>query len=187
MIVHSLAIPGLLLLEPTIHADDRGYFFEPFNAETFKKFTGLKTKFVQDNESGSRKNVLRGLHFQIPPFAQAKLVRVSHGSVLDVAVDIREGSPTFGQHLAVLLSAENKLQFYIPEGFAHGFVALEDNTVFNYKCSNHYSAEHERSLLWNDPMLGIEWHADNPLVSAKDAKALSFASFVSPFVFSTEE
>ena len=181
MIVHSMAIDGLLLIEPTLYKDERGEFFEPFNAARFKKETQLNVKFVQDNESTSRVGVLRGLHFQIPPFEQGKLVRVSRGKALDVAVDLRVDSPTFGMHLAVLLSAENHLQFYIPPGFAHGFLALEDHTVFSYKCTAHYAAEAERSIIWNDPDLGIDWGEAHPILSAKDAAAPRFSAFDSMF------
>lgn len=177
MIVHSLAIEGLLLIEPAVYRDERGEFFEPFNAKRFKKETELSVKFVQDNESVSRSGVLRGLHFQVPPYAQGKLVRVSRGSVLDVAVDLRTNSPSFGMHLSVVLSAENHLQFWIPPGFAHGFLALEDNTVFNYKCTEHYYAAAEQSLLWNDADLGIEWGIEHPIVSEKDSSAQRFCDF----------
>jgi dTDP-4-dehydrorhamnose 3,5-epimerase len=182
MIVNSMAIDGLLLIEPTVYIDDRGEFFEPFNAARFKKETQLNIKFVQDNESISKAGVLRGMHFQIPPFEQGKLVRVSRGKALDVAVDLRADSPTFGMHLAVLLSAENHLQFFIPPGFAHGFLALENDTVFSYKCTAHYAAEAERSIVWNDPQLGIDWGIDNPVLSAKDAAAPIFSAFDSPFL-----
>ena len=143
--------------------------------------TGLTIDFVQDNESISKKNVLRGLHFQIPPFAQGKLVRVVSGSVLDVAVDLRKGSPTYGKHEIVELSADNKRQFWIPPGFAHGFLSLEENTVFNYKCSNYYSPVSERTIKWNDPDLNIDWQINEPIVSEKDQNGLDFVNFVSQF------
>ncbi len=183
MKITSLAIEGLLLFEPRVFEDDRGSFMESFREDKFQELSGLNTRFVQDNESVSKAHVLRGLHFQIPTKAQAKLVRVSQGSVLDVAVDLRKGSPTFGQHCSVLLSAENRRQFYIPEGFAHGFLSLEDDTIFSYKCSDYYSQEHERSLLWNDEHLGIDWNVKSDLVllSEKDKTAPSFADFESPF------
>lgn len=182
MEVQKLNINGLLVLKPNVFEDERGYFFESFNQSVFEKATGLKTVFIQDNESKSISGVLRGLHFQIPPMAQAKLVRVTRGRVLDVAVDLRQGSPTFGQYEAVELSAENKLQFYIPQGFAHGFLTLEDDTIFAYKCSEVYSREHERALKWNDPALAIEWGALSPKVSEKDDGAAGLESFVSPFL-----
>jgi len=173
-------ISGLKLLQPNIFIDDRGYFFESYNYETFQTL-GIKDVFVQDNQSYSKKNVIRGLHFQTPPFAQAKLVRVIKGSVLDVAVDIRKNSPTFGKHCPVLLSEENQLQFYIPVGFAHGFVALQDDTIFAYKCSNIYHKDSERSLLFYDTVLNINWGVDNPVATEKDLQAVSFKDFISPF------
>ena len=137
---------------------------------------------MQDNQSLSQKGVLRGLHFQNPPFAQGKLVRVIQGSVLDVAVDIRANSPTYGQHISVLLSGENKTIFWIPPGFAHGFVTLEDNTIFTYKCTGVYNKESEGALMWNDPGLNINWGVESPLVSEKDQEAASFKSFQSRFL-----
>lgn len=183
MKITSLAIEGLLLFEPRVFHDDRGSFMESFREDHFQSLSELGTRFVQDNESISKAHVLRGLHFQIPPKAQAKLVRVSRGAVLDIAVDLRRGSPTFGQHCSLVLSAENKRQFFIPEGFAHGFLSLEDDTIFTYKCSEYYSQEHERSLLWDDQHLGIDWKVDPQLVmlSDKDKNASSFADFDSPF------
>jgi dTDP-4-dehydrorhamnose 3,5-epimerase len=180
--VQETKIKGLLVIKPRVFEDERGYFFESFNQDTFTKATGLDTVFIQDNESKSVSGVLRGLHFQIPPMGQAKLVRVNRGRVLDVAVDLRQGSPTFGKYEAVELSAENKLQFYIPEGFAHGFLTLEDDTVFVYKCSQVYSRDHERSLKWDDPALAIQWGTTSPVVSEKDALAEGLESFVSPFL-----
>jgi dTDP-4-dehydrorhamnose 3,5-epimerase len=161
-------IEGLLIIEPKVFTDDRGYFFESFNSLKFQEATGVSIDFVQDNESMSDKNVLRGLHFQIPPHAQDKLVRVVRGSVMDVAVDLRKDSPTFGEYEKVLLSAENKKQFFVPKGFAHGFVVLEDHTIFSYKCSEFYNRECERSLRWNDPTIGIDWEIENPTLSDKD-------------------
>ena len=147
-------IEGLYVIEPRVFEDDRGYFFEAFNEQLFVQ-NGIDVRFVQDNQSLSQKNVLRGLHFQCPPFAQAKLVSVIEGSVLDIAVDIRKDSPTYGKHCSVVLSSENKKMFFIPEGFAHGFLALEDNTIFSYKCSNFYNKESEDALLWNDPTINL--------------------------------
>lgn len=161
-------INGILTLEPNVFQDDRGYFIESFNKETFKKVTGIEVDFVQDNESMSNKGVLRGLHFQIPPFAQDKLVRVVKGSVIDVAVDLRQDSPTFGQYAKVLLSEKNKKQFFVPKGFAHGFVVLEDETIFSYKCSEFYHKSSERCLKWNDPSIGIDWEMEGPVLSDKD-------------------
>jgi dTDP-4-dehydrorhamnose 3,5-epimerase len=174
-------IEGLWILEPTLHGDDRGYFFESFRQDVFSEKTGFVEPFVQDNESKSSRGVLRGLHLQKPPMAQGKLVRVVQGSVLDVAVDIRKSSPTYGQHQMVLLSAENKRQFFVPPGFAHGFLTLEDDTIFQYKCTNYYSPEHELGVLWNDVDLAISWEFDNPTISKKDSSSGTFATFVSPF------
>lgn len=174
MRIITTPIEGLLELEPAVFQDARGYFFESWNAEKFRA-AGLDFHFVQDNESCSEKGVLRGLHFQVAPHAQGKLVRVVRGAVLDVAVDIRPKSATYGQHHALVLSAENKKQFWIPPGFAHGFLTLEDNTIFAYKCTDYYHKDSERSLLWNDPALGIDWGIENPNLSDKDrvAPALS--------------
>lgn len=175
------SIDGLLIIKPDVFKDDRGYFYESYNKERFAK-VGLNIDFVQDNESKSCKGVLRGLHFQKPPFAQGKLVRVIKGSVMDVAVDLRKDSPTYGKWESVVLTEENKLQFWIPEGFAHGFVALEDNTIFNYKCTNVYNKESEGSILWNDPDININWNIDNPILSEKDKISPLFKNFESPFI-----
>jgi len=163
-------IPDVVICEPTIHGDERGYFVETFREDKLEEFLGYKINFCQDNESKSSRGVLRGLHYQLPPHAQTKLVRVIQGSVLDVAVDIRKGSPTFGKHVAVALSAENKRQLLVPRGFAHAFVVLEDDTVFAYKVDNYYSPECDRGILFNDPALDIDWnipHSELNL-SAKD-------------------
>ncbi len=173
-------IEGLVVVEPTVFEDDRGYFFESYNHKEFIA-NGIAETFVQDNQSKSQKNVLRGLHFQKPPYAQAKLVRVIHGSVLDVAVDIRKDSPTYGSYHLELLSAENKKMFYLPAGFAHGFLTLEDDTIFSYKCSNVYDSASEDALLWNDKDLNIDWGILDPVLSGKDAEAKSFNEFKSPF------
>ncbi len=187
MIVSSTGIEDLLLIEPTVHRDQRGYFFEPYNARQFEAATGLNPTFVQDNESMSDKGILRGLHFQVQPAAQGKLVRVSRGAVLDLVVDLRVGSPTFGRHLSVVLSESNKLQLWIPPGFAHGFLTLEDRTIFSYKCTAYYAPECERVIAYNDPHLGIDWGVDHPVISAKDAKGMAFADFDSPFTFNSAE
>lgn len=150
-------IPGVLVIEPDVFGDERGYFFESFSARKFEALTGLKVDFVQDNESLSSYGIVRGLHFQKPPYAQAKLVRVVKGRVRDVAVDLREGSPTFGQHFSMELSGDNHLQVFIPKGFAHGFSVLEDGTVFQYKCDEYYNPESEGALAWDDPDLAIDW------------------------------
>ncbi|AKD02591.1 dTDP-4-dehydrorhamnose 3,5-epimerase [Pontibacter korlensis] len=160
-------IEGIIEFKPRVFRDDRGYFTETFSLKWFEPF-GLSPNFVQDNQSVSKKGVLRGLHFQKPPHAQGKLVRVSTGKALDVAVDLRKGSPTFGQHTACILDAAEHNLLYIPEGFAHGFVALEDNTTFLYKCTDFYAPETEGGILWNDPALGIDWGVSEPLVSPKD-------------------
>ena len=165
------AIPEVLILEPKVFGDDRGFFFESFNARAFEQATGLKREFVQDNHSKSAKNVLRGLHYQIQN-PQGKLVRVVQGEVFDVAVDLRKSSKTFGQWVGVHLSAENKKQLWVPEGFAHGFVVLSETAEFLYKTTDYYAPEYERSLLWNDPALGIEWPFEGePKLAAKDAAA----------------
>lgn len=150
-------IEGIYIIEPQVFGDERGYFFESFNAERFLAQTGIDVTFVQDNESRSKRGVLRGLHFQRAPYAQAKLVRVVQGRVLDVAVDIRPESPTFGKYVATELSGDNHRQMFIPKGFAHGYVVLEDNTVFQYKCDEFYHPESEGGIAWNDPQIGIEW------------------------------
>ncbi|TWI64221.1 dTDP-4-dehydrorhamnose 3,5-epimerase [Pseudoduganella lurida] len=168
-------IEGLLVIEPTVFGDDRGFFYESFNAQKFADLTGVTLPFVQDNHSRSARGVLRGLHYQIRQ-AQGKLVRVTAGSVFDVAVDLRRASPTFGKWFGVELSAENKRQFWIPPGFAHGFAVTSEFAEFLYKTTDYYAPEHERALLWNDPAVGIDWPIDGvPLLSAKDQKALALA------------
>lgn len=157
MTVTKTAIEGVLILEPEVFGDERGYFFESFNEERFRAATGIETHFVQDNESRSKHGVLRGLHFQRPPHAQAKLVRVVRGRVLDIAVDIRRYSPTYGKHIAVELSEDNHRQLFIPKGFAHGFVVLSDEAIFQYKCDEYYHPESECGIAWNDPEIGIDW------------------------------
>ena len=157
MAVIKTAIEGVYIIEPTVFGDERGYFFESYNEERFRSETGIDVHFVQDNESRSKRGVLRGLHFQKKPYAQAKLVRVVQGKVLDVVVDIRKESPTFGKHIAVELSGNNHRQLFIPKGFAHGYVVMEDDTVFQYKCDEFYHPEAEGGIAWNDPDIGIDW------------------------------
>jgi dTDP-4-dehydrorhamnose 3,5-epimerase len=166
------AIPDVVIIEPKVHGDSRGYFVETFVSNKLEEFLGFKINFCQDNESKSSKGVLRGLHYQLPPYAQTKLVRVISGRVLDVAVDIRKNSPTFGKYVAVELSGENKKQLLIPRGFAHGFVVLEDDTVFAYKVDNYYSPECDRGIAFDDKSLNIDWILEsNELnLSAKDTK-----------------
>lgn len=170
MKVTPTAIPDILVIEPKVFIDERGIFFESYNHKNFKEATGLDVDFVQDNHSRSSKGVLRGLHYQTPPRAQGKLVRVIQGVVFDVAVDIRKASPTFGCWVGDILSAENKKQHWIPEGFAHGFVTLTDTAEFLYKTTDYYSPNHERCIRWNDPVLKIDWPLQGaPQVSDKDA------------------
>ena len=171
MKITTTAIEGVVILEPEVFGDERGYFFESFSQREFEEKV-CKTTFVQDNESSSRYGVLRGLHFQKPPHAQAKLVRVVKGKVLDIAVDIRKGSPTFGHHVSIELSGENKRQLFIPRGFAHGFAVLSEEVVFQYKCDNYYVPHSEGGILWNDPALGIDWKLpeEDVILSEKDKK-----------------
>jgi dTDP-4-dehydrorhamnose 3,5-epimerase len=180
MKIIETSISDLKILEPSVFSDDRGYFFESYSYQKLKDL-GIDKIFVQDNESKSQKGVLRGLHFQNQPFAQAKLVRVVKGAVLDVAVDIRKNSPTYGQHVCVELSEQNKRMFYIPEGFAHGFLTLENDTIFSYKCSQSYNKESEGSLLWNDEILSIDWGFEKPILSEKDKIASKFSEFQTKF------
>ena len=180
MQIISTPIPDLLIIEPKVFEDGRGYFFESYSKALFKQY-GIDTEFVQDNQSLSQKGVLRGLHFQNPPYAQGKLVRVINGSVLDVAVDIRKSSPTYGQHFDYELSEKNKTMLWIPAGFAHGFLTLEDNTIFSYKCTNVYNKASEDCILWNDPTININWGINTPILSEKDQSAKIFKNFVSLF------
>lgn len=182
MKVIETGFEGLLELEPRVFEDDRGYFYESYNKALFKKI-GIETEYVQDNQSLSQKNVVRGLHFQAPPFAQGKLVRVISGSVLDIALDIRKGSPTYGKYHSVLLTEKNKKIFWIPAGFAHGFATLEDHTIFAYKCTDVYNKESEGAVRWNDPDLDFDWNVKNPIVSEKDQTSTLWKDFVSPFTF----
>ena len=180
MEIIKTSIPDVLIIKPQVFEDSRGYFFESYNKEKFLQH-GLDQNFVQDNESKSVKNVVRGLHFQAPPFAQGKLVRVMKGAVLDVAVDIRKKSPTYGHWTSVVLTEENKWMYWVPPGFAHGFATLKDETVFFYKCTNVYNKESEGSIRWNDPDLNINWKLENPVLSEKDQSSPFFRDFVSPF------
>lgn len=176
---------GLIVIEPTIYKDDRGYFLESYNEAEFNKMVGQEYHFVQDNQSYSTKGVVRGLHFQKPPYAQAKLVRVVKGIVLDVAVDIRKGSPTYGKWYGVVLSDKTQKEFLIPRGFAHGFSVLSDNAIFQYKCDNVYNKESEGGILWNDPTLNIDWEVDDPIISDKDKDRELFDGFESPFEYNS--
>ena len=171
MKVIETEILGAKIIEPRVFGDARGYFFESWNRQAFRE-AGIDVDFVQDNESFSSYGVLRGLHYQMAPYTQAKLVRVIQGGVLDIAVDIRRGSPTFGKHVAVELSGENKRQLFVPRGFAHGFVVLTEEALFAYKCDNRYMPSHERGIAWNDPALGINWrvNAESFILSEKDTK-----------------
>jgi len=180
MEVFKTRIEGLLVIKPKIFVDDRGCFFESWSQESFAE-NGLDLTFVQDNQSLSNKGVLRGLHFQNPPFAQGKLVQVIRGSVLDVVVDIRKESSTYGQNFSIELNEKNKTIFWIPPGFAHGFIALEDDTIFSYKCTGVYNMASEDALVWSDKDLNIDWRSTNPLVSEKDLVAGNFKNFVSQF------
>ena len=174
MQAQRLAIPDVVLLTPTVFGDERGFFFESFNATTFAAAVGVDVTFVQDNHSKSQRGVLRGLHYQLPPMAQGKLVRVVQGEVYDVAVDVRRASPTFGHWVAERLSAENKRQLWIPAGFAHGFLTLSDTAEFIYKTTAPYSPAHERCIAWDDPAIGIDWPFDRaPLLSGKDVHGVS--------------
>ena len=176
MNVIQTEISDVLIIEPKVFADERGFFMESFNQQRFNEIVGREVNFVQDNPSRSTQGVLRGLHYQLSPKAQGKLVRVTQGEVFDVAVDMRRSSPTFGKWTGVMLSGENKRQFWIPEGFAHGFYVLSETADFLYKTTNYYSPEHDRSLKWDDADVGIEWGIKDstPLVSQKDEKASSF-------------
>lgn len=166
-----LAIPDVILIEPRVFGDDRGFFFESYNRQAFREATGVDPDFVQDNHSRSAKGVLRGLHYQLPPKAQGKLVRVTVGEVFDVAVDIRPGSPTFGKWVGETLSAENKRQMWIPPGFAHGFLTLSDSAEFLYKTTDYYSPEHERCICWDDISIRVDWPLSGlPALSEKDAQ-----------------
>ena len=177
-------IPEVIIIEPKVFGDNRGYFLESYNQKEFESNIG-NVNFIQDNESKSVKGVLRGLHFQSPPFAQAKLVRCIKGKVLDVAVDIRVGSPTYGKHVAVELSSDNKRQLFVPRGFAHGFVVLSDEAIFSYKVDNYYSPNHDSGIKWDDSDLNIDWNIDvrDVNLSEKDKGLIAFKDFKSPFTY----
>lgn len=177
-------IEGLLVVEPKVFGDHRGYFFESYNQREFEKKVGY-IQFVQDNESLSSRGVVRGLHFQKPPFDQAKLVRCIHGEVLDVAVDLRKNSPTFGQHFSIKLSSENKKKLFVPRGFAHGFAVLSDKAIFAYKVDNWYSPEHDSGIKWNDKDLNINWglNSNEFKISEKDQNLTTFCELDSPFKY----
>lgn len=180
MEIEEKEIKGLIEIFPKVFGDQRGFFLETFNESRYNEVL-KNVQFVQDNFSSSNKGVLRGLHFQKPPYSQGKLVQVITGSALDVAVDLRKDSDTYGQHVKVILSSEKRNQFWIPEGFAHGFLALEDNTIFSYKCTNYYNPQSEVTILWNDRNLKIDWQIDNPIISPKDNEGVLFKDFDTPF------
>jgi dTDP-4-dehydrorhamnose 3,5-epimerase len=180
MEVIETELNGLFVLKPKVFEDERGYFYESYNQNLFKK-AGINFDFVQDNQSLSQKGVLRGLHFQNPPHAQGKLVRVITGGVYDVAVDIRKDSKTYGKWFGLELTEKNKWMMFVPPGFAHGFLTLENNTIFSYKCTNFYNKASEDCLLWNDNDLNIDWNFDKPLLSAKDLEGKPFKGFLSQF------
>jgi len=182
MKIEKTNIEGLLLIEPSIFKDGRGYFLESYNQKTFKKFS-LNIDFVQDNISKSVKGTIRGLHYQIGEFAQGKLSSVIFGKVLDVAVDIRVGSPTYGNYFSCELSEDNKLQLWIPIGFAHGFSVLSDEAIFSYKCTKNYNKESERSIIYNDSDLNIDWKVDNPILSEKDLQSVKFSEIGRDFTY----
>ena len=180
MKTHPTPFNGLVIIEPRVFADDRGTFFEAWNHEAFTR-AGISATFVQDNQSSSARHVLRGLHFQVPPHDQGKLVRVLKGSVLDVVVDLRKQEPTFGQHFKMVLTADDRKMLFIPPGFAHGFLTLEEGSIFFYKCTAVYHPPSDRSIRWNDPQLGIDWGVKEPVLSDKDRHAPLLKDFVNPF------
>lgn len=182
MNIKEASIKEVLLFEPRIFRDDRGYFFESFK-QCFFEERGIKLDFVQDNVSKSKKGTIRGLHYQVGEFAQGKLCQVVYGKVLDVAVDIRQGSPTYGKYAASILSDENHEMIWVPQGFAHGFSVLSDEAIFHYKCTNYYSKEHERAILFNDKDLNIDWNVEQPLISPKDLEAKAFKDIEHDFVY----
>jgi dTDP-4-dehydrorhamnose 3,5-epimerase len=179
MKIRETGIDGLIVIEPDVYGDSRGYFMESFSEKKFRELTGIEVTFVQDNESKSSYGVVRGLHFQRAPYAQSKLVRVVSGRVLDVAVDLRQGSETYGKHFSIELSGDNHLQMFIPKGFAHGFAVLSEEAVFQYKCDEYYAPESEGSIAWNDPDLAIDWHISqgDVRVSDKDGRSPGFKDY----------
>jgi len=183
--ISKTEIAGLLVIEPDVFRDDRGFFFESYSKQRYKDF-GISVEFVQDNISKSKKGTVRGLHYQIGERAQGKLCQVLEGEVLDVAVDIRFNSPTFGKYFSLILNSETKFQLWIPQGFAHGFSVLSDEAVFSYKCTNYYSKAHERAILFNDSDLKIDWKIENPIVSEKDLTAEKFKDIERDFVYKPE-
>jgi len=180
MTLKETPLQGLLILQPTVHSDERGYFCERFRASLLEAH-GYDLRFVQDNESKSNKGAVRGLHLQAPPFGQDKLLRVVRGAIYDVAVDVRKDSPTYGKYFGIELNEGNKTTLFIPQGFAHGFCCLEDNSIVQYKCSNYYDKSSECGVAWDDPEIGIEWPVADPIVSEKDAMLPHMADFNSPF------
>ena len=185
MKTEKTALEGVVVIEPDVFTDERGFFLETFQEERYREILGDGVHFVQDNVNLSKQGVLRGLHYQKPPFAQGKLVQALRGRVLDVAVDIRFGSPTFSRSIMVELSGENHRQLFIPAGFLHGFLALEDDTLFSYKCTHVYSRAHERGVIWNDPALAIVWGALQPILAAKDTELPLFAALSQDFTYSS--
>jgi len=183
--VAKTEIPGLLVVQPDIFTDSRGFFIESYNKKRYEE-SGIPLDFVQDNISKSKKGTVRGLHYQVGDKAQGKLCQVIEGEVLDVAVDIRFGSPTFGKYFSLILNSETKFQLWLPLGLAHGFSVLSDEAIFFYKCTNYYSKKHERAILFNDPDLNIDWKVDNPIVSEKDLQAAKFKNIEKDFVFAAE-
>lgn len=181
MKINKIEIEGPLVIEPQVFFDSRGYFYEPYNKNKYRE-AGISEEFVQDNQSLSQRGAVRGLHFQAPPYAQGKLVRVVTGSVLDVIVDIRKHSPTYGKSFSIELNAENKLILWVPAGFAHGFSTLEDNTIFQYKCTHMYNKASEGGVLWNSPSLKIDWQIEDPILSEKDILLPDFEIFETPFI-----
>ena len=185
MKVTKTEIPGLLVIQPDVFIDSRGFFFESYNKKRYEEI-GISDEFVQDNISKSKKGTVRGLHYQVGEYAQGKLCQVIEGEVLDVAVDIRFNSPTFGKYFSLILNSETKLQLWIPTGFAHGFSVISDEAIFSYKCTNYYSKAHERSILFNDQDLKIDWKIESPIVSEKDLKAVKFKEIEKDFVYTHE-
>lgn len=174
MRIYDTEIKEVKIIDPMVFSDDRGFFFESFNQKKFNEIINREVNFVQDNHSFSQKNTLRGIHYQLPPFAQGKLVRVTQGEVFDIAVDLRRSSPSFGKSTGIILNDQNNLQFWVPEGFGHGFVVLSETATFLYKTTNYYDKESERSIIWNDPDLNIPWGLSKPLISEKDREGKKF-------------